>query len=122
MMSADTSDDIARVDVAELQGLLGKPGIQVIDVRAPFDYFGGRVPGAMNLPGVSAVDRAGQLKRLTQVIFVCDDGSVSEETARAVRAAGVENVAVVDGGFDAWTDADYPTETISDGAAPPAGA
>jgi rhodanese-related sulfurtransferase len=109
--------DVKRVSAQDLKGMLDS-GAQVIDVRLPYDYFSGRVPGSRNVPGTSIVGRVGQMPAGLPLVFVCDDGRRSEDVATAARAAGFTNVAVLDGGIDAWLDAGLPTETISDGVGP----
>jgi hydroxyacylglutathione hydrolase len=108
------------IDTAELQSLLDEGvGVQVIDVRLPFDYFGGRVPGSLNVPALSITGRLGPIPADRPLVMVCDDGVKSAEAAAAARGAGFTNVTVLAGGYDAWLDADMPTETISEGIAPP---
>jgi rhodanese-related sulfurtransferase len=109
--------DVKRVSVQDLKGLLDS-GVQVMDVRLPYDYFSGRIPGSRNVPGTSIVGYVGQMPAGLPLVFVCDDGLRSEQVAIAARAAGFTNVAVLDGGMDAWLDAGFPTETISDGLGP----
>ena len=114
-MPSDDSSTIERLDPAAVEALLGGAGVHIIDVRMPFDFFGGRVPGALNLPGDSIVERSVRIPEDMRVVFVCDDGEQSGEVAAAAQAAGWSNVAVLEGGMNAWFDADLPVETISDG-------
>lgn len=115
------ASDIARLSVDEVEKLVGTADAQIVDVRPPFDYFGGRIPGALNLPALSVVSRAAQVPKDRKLVFVCDDGQgVSVDAAQAALDSGfyTEGVAVLDGGYDAWLDADKPTETISEGIQP----
>ena len=119
-MAIDHTKLPATVEPAPLQDLLDAAvGVQVIDVRLPFDYFGGRVPGSLNVPALSITGRLGQIPADRPLIFVCDDGVKSAEAVAAAKTTGFTNVTVLAGGYDAWLDADLPTETISDGVSPP---
>jgi thiosulfate sulfurtransferase len=109
--------DVKRVSVQDLKKLLDS-GIQVIDVRLPYDYFSGRIPGSRNVPGTSIAGHVGQMPAGLPLVFVCDDGRRSEQVAIAAQTAGFTDVTVLDGGMDAWLDAAFPTETISDGMGP----
>ncbi len=95
------------------------PNTQIVDVRLPFDFFGGRVTGSINVPGNALATTAGAIPLTRRLIVVCDDGVASLEAARAAVAAGFVDVSVIDGGFDAWSEADLPVETVSDGIPSP---
>lgn len=88
-----------------------------IDTRFPFDYFGGRVPGSLNLPGRSIETRKTQVPD-RPLLFVSEDDDAGVEAAEFAQSIGFADVAVLEGGIDAWMDAGYPTETASDGLAP----
>jgi rhodanese-related sulfurtransferase len=115
------SSDIARLSVEDVEKLVNTSDAQLVDVRPPFDYFGGRVPGALNLPATSVVSRAAQVSKDRKLVFIDDDGQgMSLEAAQAALDSGLytEGVAILEGGYDAWLDADKPTETISEGIQP----
>ncbi len=107
------------VSAQEVDTLRVRPDVQVIDVRLPFDYFGGRVAGSINIPGESLADSLAAIPADRKIIVVCDDGNLSAATARAAIAAGYKDVSILEGGYDAWLEADLPIETISDGVPPP---
>lgn len=110
---------VRLLGVQQVDEMRQRPNVQVVDVRLPFDYFGGRVPGSVNVPGDALVGITKVIPHSRTVILVCDDGDASGRTAELAVAAGFEDVAVLDGGMDAWFDANLPTETISDGVPPP---
>jgi rhodanese-related sulfurtransferase len=80
----------------------GKPGLRVIDVRAPADFAGFALPTAENVP----------LERLVETRFGANETLVlySEGGAHAaqawvlLRAAGVRHVYFVAGGLGDWFD------------------
>lgn len=117
-MSQETK--IASVTAQQVEELRQQPNVQVVDTRPPFSYFGGRIAGALNLPGTAVNTRVGQIPADRKLIFYDDTNDKAMEGAEAAVAAGFTDVSVLDGGYDAWLDADLPTETISDGITPPA--
>lgn len=90
----------------------------VIDTRFPFDYYGGRVPGSLNLPGKSIQTRIAQVPPGRPLLLVAEDDELGAELVELVIGLGFADVALLQGGIDAWMEADYPTDTISDGLGP----
>ena len=121
-MAESVASEPKPITVTELTELAVREDIQLIDVRPPFDYFGGRVPGSLNLPASSITSRAGQIPLDRTLVLICDDGLKSPEAGREAIKAGFTKVLFLEGGFDAWLAADLPTETISDGVTPTAAA
>jgi rhodanese-related sulfurtransferase len=78
----------------------------LIDVRSDAEYADGHIPGALNLPGGQAVQRADDFiaVRNGRIVFV------SNQSARAVMAAywyrqmGFRDVKVLQGGFQVWRE------------------
>jgi rhodanese-related sulfurtransferase len=106
------------ISTDDLQALAQRGQAQLIDIRLPFDYFGGRVPGSFNLPGSAVTARVGQFPADRMLVLICDDGVKSAEVAALALQAGFSQVAYLEGGYEAWLVADLPTETISDGVTP----
>jgi len=76
--------------------------INVIDVREPFDFFIGHVPGALSLPRRAWTSTLGLTRDHLNVIY-----SHSADCRLANRAANyfAENdfyVTVLEGGFEQW--------------------
>ena len=106
------------LDVAAAQPLTQSSDWLVIDVRAPFDYAGGRVPGSVNLPGRALEGSWRKVPAGRKLLFVDDDGSTVTAACALARGLGFGEVAGLAGGFEAWLDAGLPTETLSDGLRP----
>ena len=91
----------------------------VLDVRAPQQFDTGHVPGSRNIPVHELVRRRGELpaSKAGRVVLVGEEGKRTEAAAVFMALAGYADIAVLAGGFGAWTG---PTET---GAVParPAG-
>lgn len=95
--------------VEELQAALEQGnGLAVVDVREPFEYEYGHVPGAVNIPHGEIWNRRGELEPARPVAIICNDQVRSGAAASVLRRLGFRNVALVLGGTTAWTEAGYP--------------
>jgi rhodanese-related sulfurtransferase len=87
-------EDMARFDDAVL-----------VDVREQAEWEGGHIQGAMHVP-LSALQK--DIFAFTPpesgktCILYCQRGMRSRRAAELLRAAGVENVVSLKGGFEAW--------------------
>lgn len=81
--------------------------VAVIDVREPFEYVIGHVPGAQLLPLSSLAARAHEIPRGRPVYLICASGNRSLLAARALARAGIDARSVA-GGTTAWTAAGHP--------------
>jgi rhodanese-related sulfurtransferase len=106
---------IAQVSVAEVKAALESGKVQVVDLRPSFDFAGGRIPGSVSLPNRSLMSRPDLLDRTRRILFVSEHGSEADGAVQIALTLGFTDVAVVQGGYDAWLDADYPIHTIDDG-------
>ncbi|MCP4810347.1 MAG: rhodanese-like domain-containing protein [Proteobacteria bacterium] len=89
--------------VRDLFHELGK--VTIVDVRTPFEYAGGHITGAINMPpGALRPDE------LTgEVWVVCRSGARSTRAAEQLEEAGV-SVTNVMGGMLAWRAEGHPVE------------
>lgn len=117
-MSDSVRPEPQAISTGALRALAERGEAQLIDIRLPFDYFGGRVPGSLNLPGNVVTGRVGQFPADRTLVLICDDGIKSAGVAALALQAGFSKVAYLEGGYEAWLVADLPTETISDGVTP----
>jgi rhodanese-related sulfurtransferase len=76
-------------------------GAVVIDVREPYEYASGHVPGAELVPLARVPARAGALPRHQPVYIICATGNRSLTAARFLvgRGVGARSVA---GGTSRW--------------------
>jgi rhodanese-related sulfurtransferase len=107
------------IDVKDAQDLLERGTVCIVDTRPPFDYAGGRIPGSINLPGSSIRTRKGLVPAGQHVLILASDDDRAVEGCRTAQQLGFTVAGYVRGGFDAWADADYPVDTISDGMGMP---
>lgn len=79
----------------------------VLDVREPFEYAYGHVPGALNIPHGEIAQRLHELDPTRPVAVVCNDQVRSGAAASILRRAGFQDVTLVLGGVSAWMEAGY---------------
>lgn len=87
--------------------------IDLIDVRTPGEFAALHATPARSMPldrldpAALAVARKGAPG--TPIYLICKSGKRAATAAEKCRAAGLDNVAVIDGGTDAWVAAGLPT-------------
>ncbi|AHB42129.1 hypothetical protein RAAC3_TM7C00001G0267 [Candidatus Saccharibacteria bacterium RAAC3_TM7_1] len=67
----------------------------IIDVREPFEYAGGHVKGALNIPPARLMAGAKELTSVpkdTQIILYCKSGSRSNVSMHFLRQMGFTNL------------------------------
>ncbi len=98
----------ATVNVNELQQLIESGSVSVIDVLLPEDFAGRHISGARNACVYEMVflDRIAECVPNRDNVIVVYDDSGTTMTARAAKEklerAGYQNVAILEGGMQAW--------------------
>ena len=89
-------------------------GVAFVDIRPPGDWAGGHVPGAQNLPLVSVKGRSREIPTEGTVVFYDQSGANAPKAAEILLGMeDFKDVAVLEGGLDAWRKAGHPLETIN---------
>lgn len=83
-------------------------GAQVIDVREPWEYVRGHVPGAQNIPLGEIADVAPTLQE--PIVFVCASGNRSGHAAQYLVSLGKSQIANLTGGTFGYAQAGLPLE------------
>ncbi len=91
---------VPEVDVATFADA-HTDGAPVLDVREPFEYVSGHVPGARLVPMDRVHSVIPDLPRDTPVYIICATGNRSYTAAGWLRGAGVDAVSVA-GGTSQW--------------------
>ncbi len=95
---------------AGLTALVNRDNALVVDLRPVADFDKGHIPGAKNVQ-MSQFDpenkRLAAAKTLP-VILVCKNGQTAGSAAKRLRKAGFEHVYMLEGGIQAWQQADLP--------------
>lgn len=105
------------ITAAEARKKLDDGPVQIVDIRPPFDFAGGHIPRALNLPGRALRSRAAQLRLDRAILFVGSDGTETGEACALAVSLGFSSVMNLQGGFEAWLAAGYDIHTISDSLA-----
>jgi rhodanese-related sulfurtransferase len=110
------TDRVLTITPERLHDLMQAAGVPLIDVRAPGEYRAGHVPGALLLPlgddfGPARVRArlAGTTTSAAQTLYItCQSGLRARLAAERLIDAGHRNVAVLEGGTEAWERAGLP--------------
>lgn len=97
--------ELAPERVAELAAA----GAQLVDVRRPYEFDGGRVPGARNIEMNEVSAAADAIAKDRPVVFYCRGGNRSGMAAQAFREAGWDAYNMA-GGITAWAQENRPLE------------
>ena len=100
---------IAQLSPKELAARLKAGSVRVVDVRGAAEWREGHIPGVPNIPLGALPARAGELANGTPIVLQCQGGGRSSIAASVLAARGAE-VLNLDGGFEAWEDAELPVE------------
>lgn len=87
-----------------------QPQSFVLDVREPWEFNAGHVPGAHLIPLGELETRVSQVPRDRPVLAICHSGSRSLAAAAFLRSLGYGDVSNVDGGTAAWIERGYPVD------------
>jgi len=109
--------DIARGGVAEIEPsqlaqriARGEP-LEIIDVREPYEWQIGHIPGARLVPLETIPDEIPRLDKKRTIILYCKVGGRSMHAARQLAAAGASDVRNLSGGIIRWIDDVDPSMT-----------
>lgn len=83
--------DLKAFVAAHAQGAL------ILDVREPFEYVSGHVPGALPLPLSAVHTNLSRLPTDQPVYVICASGNRSKTAASWLRSAGVDAISVAPG-------------------------
>jgi sulfur-carrier protein adenylyltransferase/sulfurtransferase len=101
--------DVPEMTPRELAARLATPvPLALIDVREPYEWQIGRIPGARLIPLGELPGQLSSLDSATDVVVYCRSGVRSADAARQLRAAGFR-AANLAGGILRWSDDVDPT-------------
>ena len=76
--------------------------VYIIDTRDADQYQKAHIPGAVNIDWRQVLGRRAELPSDRMVLLYCNAGTLSAQAGLALRVAGMENVRILQGGFDEW--------------------
>jgi rhodanese-related sulfurtransferase len=102
---------VPGIDVAQLrQRLATEPAPFLLDVREPWEYQAGHVPGAQLIPLGELEQRVNEVPRDQPVLAICHSGQRSLAAAGYLLQLGYASVSNVEGGTAAWIERGYPVD------------
>ena len=115
-------DSIPVTDPVKLhsQMRVGRP-IHLVDVRSSAEYADGHAAGACSIP-IDELDATNLNSRLGDgagsaepLHLICASGLRAAQAARKLRAQGLHNLVLVEGGTDAWSQQRLPLQRATAG-------
>ena len=102
---------VPGIDVIELrQRLTAVPAPFLLDVREPWEYQEGHVPGAQLIPLGELEQRVNEVPRDRPILAICHSGQRSLAAAGYLQQLGYTSVSNVDGGTAAWIERGFPVD------------
>lgn len=98
---ARARSEIREVTAAELDLA---SGVLVVDVREPYEFRSGTIPGAVSAPLAGVAESVAALAPdlATEIVFICAVGNRSALAAKELQDRGYRNIASLAGGVTAW--------------------
>lgn len=76
--------------------------LRIVDVREPFEFSSGHIPGAELIPMGTIPGALDKFSPSEEVVFVCRSGGRSFQVCQYLRASGYNNVVNMEGGMMYW--------------------
>ena len=99
---------LAPADLTRL--LRERPETRLLDVRTPGEFDAEHIAGAYNVPLDTLGEHGPEIRAgvAEPVVLVCRSGQRARKTEESLKAAGMSNLHVLDGGMTAWVGAGQP--------------
>lgn len=109
--AADAELSLAdTVDVATVASIKDRDDVVVLDVREPFEYEAGHIPGVTLIPMNEVPQRLSEIPADKTVVVTCRTGNRSAQVTDYLRQQGFDNVHNMAGGIVEWENAGYEIE------------
>jgi rhodanese-related sulfurtransferase len=103
--------NVPSIDAGEAHRRLQvDPRPLVLDVREPWAYAAGHIPGAQLVPLGELESRLAEIPRDRPILSICQVGQRSLAAAGFLISQGYRDVTNIDGGTSAWLERGYPLE------------
>ncbi len=100
---------IEQMTAEQLQELMQKQQVTILDVREPSEHAQGFLPTSRNIP-LGFLQQRDDIPRGQTIVIHCQAGTRSAIGASLLAAQGYTPLFNLSGGFEAWQDADAPVE------------
>jgi rhodanese-related sulfurtransferase len=103
------------LSIDEIKSLVAD-GAWVLDSRPSAIFVQGLVPGAIHIPHTDRFVEYAELllEPDTKLILIAETGTESSISRELLKTGFVNLTGIMDGGYDAWTDANAPIDLIID--------
>lgn len=96
MFTFMSRNSVKSIDVNEMDNLLGK--VEIIDIREPYEYMGGHIPTAKNIPMDTILEQPEKyLDKSKEYHIICQSGARSSRTCGVLKENGFSIINVVGG-------------------------
>lgn len=86
-----------------------QPTLRLLDVRTPGEFESAHIPGAYNVPLDTLAEHRREIRNVSDapIVLICQSGQRACKADDALRAAGLSNLHVLEGGMNAWLAAGF---------------
>lgn len=98
------------IDAQTVAAIKDRDDVLLIDVREPFEYDEGHIPGITLIPMNSVPSRLSEIPTDKTVVLACRSGNRSGQVFQYLKAQGFTNIHNLEGGIVAWQGAGLPVE------------
>jgi len=109
-VTAPAKVPVPEVSSLEAKAMLDRGGVQLIDVREPWEYDEAHIPGCRLIPMGEVARRQDEIEKGTPAVVYCKSGSRSRKVVALLRESGYDKAVNLGGGILAWTNAQLPIE------------
>lgn len=105
LMSNACLAEVADISQSELMQRINSNRAQLIlDVRSKWEYLGGHIPGAINIPHDQLNSRLGEILPFKDkdVVLYCASGGRVVTAAKILSSAGFSKLQHLDGDMNGW--------------------
>ena len=111
-------DNVRTMSAAEAVAWIEEQRPEILDVREPWEFASGRLPGAISVPQSDLALRLSELTKERDHLVVCAGGVRSLRAAHYLSWYGFPNAISLSGGTNGWRAAGYPIESDAPESAP----
>jgi len=81
-----------------------EPALRILDVRTPGEFESAHIRGSYNVPLDTLGEHAREIRTVSEapLVLVCQSGQRARKADDALRAVGMSNLHLLDGGVNAW--------------------
>jgi hydroxyacylglutathione hydrolase len=108
LVEVEAKERLEPIDVAELERLLAKHAVEVVDVREKDERDGGYIPDSRHIPYRLVGEFADELSNGKPVVTVCESGARAAVAASVLAAHGIEARPLLDAGIPDWQERGNP--------------